>query len=154
MQPLFPPPEFQKTRDEITDVYRKALSAGIGVVGGSLSVVVALFQVTRNSTGISRTIFTALEVIACLGVTVAVIVGMRQYTENRIKGVWETEVWQAERQQGRKLAKTHTAESAQWLNSLLAAVWPLVNPDLFTSISDTLEVSSLLGLGLGLFAVS
>lgn len=142
MQPLFPPPEFQTTRDDITDVYRKALSAGIGVVGGSLSLVVALFHVTRNSTGISRTIFTTLEVITCLGVTVAVIVGMRQYTENRIKNVWETEVWQAERQQGRKLAKTHTAESAQWLNSLLAAVWPLVNPDLFTSISDTLEVSS------------
>jgi Ca2+-dependent lipid-binding protein len=50
------------------------------------------------------------------------------------------EVWQAERKRGQKLAKSQTAESTQWLNSLFASVWPLINPDLFMSISDTLEV--------------
>ena len=30
-------------------------------------------------------------------------------------------------------------ESTQWLNSLLSSVWSLINPDLFTSLADTLE---------------
>ncbi|KAF2016042.1 hypothetical protein BU24DRAFT_346807 [Aaosphaeria arxii CBS 175.79] len=139
MDKLFPPPDFQMTRDGITDVYRKAMTAGLGIVSVSLTLVVALFQVTRNSSGWSRAFFTFVEVAVSLGVSAAVIIGMRQWTENKIKNVWETEVWQAERQRGKELSKSSTAESAQWLNSLLASVWPLINPDLFTSVSDTLE---------------
>ncbi|KAF2185060.1 hypothetical protein K469DRAFT_632812 [Zopfia rhizophila CBS 207.26] len=139
METLFPPPDFAITREEITDVYRQALTAGLAIVSVALTVVVTVFQVTRQSTGWSRMFFTTLEVIVSLGVSAAVILGMRQWMENKIKNVWETEVWQAERQQGKKLAKSQTAESAQWLNSLLASVWPLINPDLFTSVSDTLE---------------
>jgi hypothetical protein len=30
-------------------------------------------------------------------------------------------------------------ESTQWLNSLLSSVWPLVNPELFTSLADMLK---------------
>jgi Ca2+-dependent lipid-binding protein len=75
-----------------------------------------------------------------LGVAAGVSLFMRQYTHNRIKNVWDVEVWQAERKRGQKLAKSQTAESAQWLNSMFSSVWPLINPDLFTSIADTLEV--------------
>jgi hypothetical protein len=139
MEPLFPPPEFQKTREEITDVYKKAITAGLGIISGSLTLVVAVFQLTRHSTGISRTVFTVVEIATCIAASAGIIVFMRQYTEKRIESIWETEVWQAERQKGRKMAKSQIAESAQWLNSLLASVWPLINPDLFTSISDTLE---------------
>jgi hypothetical protein len=143
MESLFPPPDFQLTRGEITRVYKKAMAIGLGVVSGILTLVVAMFQLTRYSTGWSRILFIFLQIGVSLGVSAAAIVGIQQYTENRIKNVWETEVWQAERQQGKKLAKTQTAESAQWLNSLVASVWPLINPDLFTSISDTLEVRSI-----------
>ncbi|KAF2108948.1 hypothetical protein BDV96DRAFT_586265 [Lophiotrema nucula] len=139
MEALFPPPDFAVTREEITDVYRKAMTAGLGIVSVSLTAVVAMFQLSRNTTGWSRAFFTSLEIAVSLGVSAAVILGMRQWTENKIKNVWETEVWHAERQKGKKLVKSQTAESAQWLNSLLASVWPLINPDLFTSVSDTLE---------------
>ncbi|KAF2474538.1 meiotically up-regulated gene 190 protein [Lindgomyces ingoldianus] len=139
METLFPPPDFAITREQITGVYRKALTAGLGIVSASLTVVVAIFQITRTSTGWSRAFFTLLEIGVSLGVSAAIILGMRQWTENKIRGVWETEVWHAEWQQGKKLAKSQTAESAQWLNSLLASIWPLINPDLFTSVSDTLE---------------
>lgn len=142
MESLFPPPDFQLTKDEITRVYKKAMSVGLGIVSGLLILVVAMFQLTRHSTGWTRTLFIFLEIGVSLAVSAAAIVGIQQYTENRIKGVWETEVWQAERQQGKKLAKSQTAESAQWLNSLVASIWPLINPDLFTSISDTLEVGN------------
>lgn len=142
METLFPPPDFAITRDEITGVYRKAMTTGLGIVSVSLTAVVAVFQFSHNTTGWTRAFFTLVEVGVCLGVSAAIILGMRQWTENKIHNVWETEVWQAERQKGKKMAKSQTAESAQWLNSLLASVWPLINPDLFTSVSDTLEVSS------------
>ncbi|KAF9730491.1 hypothetical protein PMIN06_001344 [Paraphaeosphaeria minitans] len=139
VDPLFPPPDFAMTREGITDAYRKAMTAGLGLVAASIVTVVALFQFTRSSTGWSRALFLLLEVAACVGVSGAVIMGTRQWIENRINDVWETEVWQAEREKGQKLAKTNIPESAQWLNSFLASVWPLINPDLYTSISDTLE---------------
>lgn len=139
METLFPPPDFQMTREGITDAYRKAITAGLGLIGVSLTAVVALFQFTRYAEGWSRLAFAILEIGMCVGVSAGVVAGMRQWTENKINTVWETEVWQAERQQGKKHAKSGTAESAQWLNSLLSSVWPLINPDLFTSISDTLE---------------
>jgi len=141
MKALFPPPDLAVTRDGITDVYKKSMTVGLGIVSGSLVAVVAFFQLTRNSTGWSKAFFTVVEILVCLGVSGGVLLGMRQWTENKINDIWETEVWEAERVQGRKLAKTSTAESAQWLNSVLASVWPLINPDLFTSVSDTLEVS-------------
>jgi hypothetical protein len=50
-------------------------------------------------------------------------------------------IWEIERQSEREKADAHTPESTQWLNSLLASVWPLVNPDLFKSLADTLEDS-------------
>lgn len=139
MAPLFPPPEFDAIREEITDVYRNAITVGLGIVGGSLTLVVAFFQLSNHASGWSRTLITTLELVICIGVSGAVILGTRQYAENRIRSIWDTEVWNAERQQGRKLAKSETAESAQWFNSLMASVWPLINPDLFTAISDTLE---------------
>ena len=142
MESLFPPPDFDMARDEITTVYRNAMTTGLGIVSVSLTAVVAIFQFSHHTTGWTRACFTLFEVAICLGLSAAVIVGMRQWTENKIHNVWETEVWQAERQQGKTMAKSRTAESAQWLNSLLASVWPLINPDLFTSISDTLEVSN------------
>ncbi|KAJ9645160.1 hypothetical protein H2199_003164 [Coniosporium tulheliwenetii] len=61
------------------------------------------------------------------------------WVANKVRNVWEDEVWNAEREHGKEKAKTQTPESTQWLNSILAAVWPLINPDLFTSLADTLE---------------
>jgi len=139
MEALFPPPDFAMTREGITDAYRKAVTVGLGLISLSLITTVSLFQFTRHTTGWSRAFFVLAEVAVSLGVTGAVGFVVRQWTENKIHTVWETEVWQAEREQGKKVAKNATAESAQWLNSLLASVWPLINPDLFTSICDTLE---------------
>lgn len=53
----------------------------------------------------------------------------------------DNELWEANRddQNGNTANRNPDAESVIWLNSLLAAVWPLVNPDLFTSVADTLE---------------
>ncbi|OCL13166.1 hypothetical protein AOQ84DRAFT_385608 [Glonium stellatum] len=139
METLFPPPDFAAARDDITKVYKTAITNGLGIVAASLTAVIFISQIVRRTTGISGILFTSAELTVALGVSAAIILGMRQWTENRIKGVWEDEIWEAERQQGTKLEKSQVAESTQWLNSLLASIWPLVNPDLFTSVADTLE---------------
>jgi hypothetical protein len=99
----------------------------------------ALFWFARNSSGWAKQFFHLIELALSAGIAVGTILFMRQWTDNKIKNVWDVEVWNAERQKGRQLAKSETAESTQWLNSLMASIWPLINPDLFTSISDTLE---------------
>jgi hypothetical protein len=139
MQALFPPPDFDATRVEITAVYTRSLVAGLGAVIISLIVVDALFWPTRKMLGWKGQMWKAIQTCAMLGIAAAVSLFMKNYMNNRIRNVWDVEVWQAERKRGQKLAKSQTAESTQWLNSLFASVWPLVNPDLFTSISDTLE---------------
>ena len=47
--------------------------------------------------------------------------------------------WEAARIQEQQTADSPIPESTQWLNSLLSSVWSLINPDLFTSLADTLE---------------
>ncbi|KAI0592399.1 Meiotically up-regulated190 protein [Pyrenophora tritici-repentis] len=139
MDVLFPPPSFDRTRGEITTVYLYAVTVGVGAAAVGLMLVNALFWPTRHSTGWMRQLLKLAELGTMAAVSAGVILFIRQWSENKIKNVWDAEVWRAERDQGQKLAKTQTAESTQWLNSLLASVWPLINPDLFTSISDTLE---------------
>jgi Ca2+-dependent lipid-binding protein len=143
MEVLFPPPDFDRTRSEITTVYMQAVTVGVGVAAVSLMLINTIFWSTRHRTGWTRQFLKIAELGAMLATSGAIILFMRQWSENKIKNVWDAEVWQAERKQGQKLAKTQTAESTQWLNQLFASIWPLVNPDLFMSISDTLEVCSL-----------
>lgn len=139
MEVLFPPPEFNRTRSEITTVYMQAVTVGLAAVAVSLMVINASFWPTRHHTGWPRQAFKAAELATMALASAGIIAFMRKWSENRIKNVWDVEVWHAERKRGRKLAKSQTAESTQWLNSLFAAIWPLINPDLFVSISDTLE---------------
>lgn len=139
MEVLFPPPEFDNTRQEITTVYRRAVEVGLAIIVVGFLGIRSLFWFTRGADGWIKQFFHLIELTLSACVAVGTIVFMRQWTDNKIKNVWDVEVWQAERQKGRKLAKSETAESTQWLNSLMGSIWPLINPDLFTSISDTLE---------------
>lgn len=142
MEVLFPPPDFEVTRSEITAVYSRSMTIGLGAVVVTLVVVDAMFWPTRRMSGWKGQLWKVIQTVTMIAVAAGIAAFMRQYTKNRIKNVWDVEVWQAERKRGQKLARTQTAESAQWLNSMFASVWPLINPDLFTSIADTLEVGS------------
>ncbi|KAK8175890.1 hypothetical protein IWX90DRAFT_464380 [Phyllosticta citrichinensis] len=135
IEAMFPPPSFENTRNELTKIYQNATTIVLGLVVGML--LVALTAARVSSVNHHFAVSTAL--IFILGIGVLAILGMRSWIENKVDAVWNTEVWEAERQNGKGLAKSETPESTQWLNSLLAAIWPLVNPDLFTSLADTLE---------------
>ncbi|KAK5093629.1 hypothetical protein LTR16_007510, partial [Cryomyces antarcticus] len=135
MERLFPPPAFDSARTELVRIYQLALTVGLGLVG----TVVMLLFVVEKILGFGRTLSAILVLVVGLGLGLVVIRGLQGWVANKVKEVWEDEVWDAERQKGDETANSPTPESTQWLNSVLASIWPLVNPDLFTSLADTLE---------------
>ncbi|TKA60971.1 hypothetical protein B0A49_12067 [Cryomyces minteri] len=98
-----------------------------------------LLFVLEKILGFGRTLSAIVVLVVGLGLGLVVIRGLQGWVANKVKEVWEDEVWDAERQKGDETANSPTPESTQWLNSVLASIWPLVNPDLFTSLADTLE---------------
>ncbi|PGG99625.1 hypothetical protein AJ80_09320 [Polytolypa hystricis UAMH7299] len=50
-----------------------------------------------------------------------------------------TSEWHSERRRGEAATANLLPESVEWVNSLLAVVWGLLNPDMFASVADTLE---------------
>jgi len=141
MERLFPSPDYERARQELARIYNMALTAGMGLV---LAIMVLLFALERlfDLSGIIRfgsVITSGLILLSGAGLGALVIGGLRGWTENKVSDVWTCELWESERQEGRKKANSQAPESTQWLNSFLSSVWPLVNPDLFASLADTLE---------------
>ncbi|KAL6716458.1 hypothetical protein ACLMJK_006025 [Lecanora helva] len=144
MEKLFPPPNFAATREEMTTVYSFALTVGLGGILASTTVTVASGVLALSQTGTPRTsltmlVFSSVLVFAVLLTGGGVIWGMQGWLKNKIKGIWDDELWAAARKQEQATSDSPMPESTQWLNSLLASVWSLINPDLFTSLADTLE---------------
>jgi hypothetical protein len=70
----------------------------------------------------------------------SIISGIRGWLGKKVEEIWQDEIWDAARsQEAEEIESRSLPESTQWLNSLLASIWPLINPDLFTSLADMLE---------------
>lgn len=131
MTSMFPPPRFETTRRELVQLNQLALSVGLCVMLFVVVLVVAIRSLMGR--------ILASVVGLCLGLPL--IWGLRSWVGKKVDRIWQDEVWDAKREQAnQEVASSSTPESTHWLNSLLASVWPLVNPDLFTSLADTLEV--------------
>ena len=151
MQRVFPPPAFDDIKAELVRSYQVALSLGIGstIVLATLAVLAhqALDSMSHKSSSYMRGSPKALFVSLFLVITVAASLGfaaiilVRGWLGKKVESIWADEVWDAAREDEAKLntSNGHLPESVGWLNSLLSSVWPLVNPDLFTSLADTLE---------------
>ncbi|KAH9830601.1 uncharacterized protein C8Q71DRAFT_785114 [Rhodofomes roseus] len=70
--------------------------------------------------------------------------------KNTSQGDFQDRIWHSERVRGLRAGddldgdgnittEEHTKESAEWVNSVLRGVWPIVNPDMFSSLVDMLE---------------
>ena len=141
MNEKFPPPKFTELRKDLEDIEKKGVT--IGLIGmGFVVFLVLVFEKMLASRDHSWTrsaiTWTFLGLVAIGGVW-ASVAGVRDWMSKRIKSVWDDEVWDAEKTKLEADSSRHDAESVRWLNSLLGSVWPLVNPDLFVSLGDTLE---------------
>ncbi|KAF2090665.1 hypothetical protein K490DRAFT_61988 [Saccharata proteae CBS 121410] len=138
LEAMFPPPEFESARKELGHIYQTATTVGMGSVVAMMALLLPFSRLFLRS-NLSFYISTPLLILSTLGFGGFMTWGIRDWVKKKVEDVWDSEVWEAERKEGKRKAQTQIPESTQWLNSLLSSIWPLVNPDLFTSLADTLE---------------
>ncbi len=149
MEKLFPPPNFEATREELTAVYDHALMVGLSsVLAMFLLLLVGSHSISlgviHRRDGSSRSwlyvIVSSLFLLTSgLAVGGVLIWGFRDWLRHNINAAWDDGVWHAAKKQELDSIDSPTPESTEWLNSILSSVWSLINPDLFTSLADTLE---------------
>ncbi|KAK6841564.1 hypothetical protein PG987_002424 [Apiospora arundinis] len=138
MQRLFPPPDFADLRNEMATVYQQAIFAGLG----SLGVAAAMFFLIPSFWGqFHPSINAAISLGGFLATAGVVVVGMGRWISKKANEIFDDEVWDAsKREENARLdSDTELPESVQWLNRLIASIWPIVNPDLFSSLIDQIE---------------
>ena len=141
MNQQFPPPAFVEIRKDLEGIEKKAFTIGLIGVGVLVLTVLVLERllVRQDHSFFRRSITWTVLGLTALGGLWAVATGVRHWLGKRVSSVWDDEVWDADRGKLEADSSQHDAESVRWLNSLLGSVWPLINPDLFTSLADTLE---------------
>ncbi|KAK3695746.1 hypothetical protein B0T22DRAFT_509140 [Podospora appendiculata] len=164
---LFPPPHFEDTKHELMRTYRMALVAGLGSVGVLAVLAVAVVSFVQSNprqdlvghagdrgwwhhdrpTGKRGGFWPGpwFFILTTIFVTAAGAFFLVQSTsgwlDKKVDEIFEDETWDAARSEETELNENEAElpESVAWLNSLLASVWPLINPDLFASLVDMLE---------------
>ncbi|KAK8026806.1 hypothetical protein PG991_003862 [Apiospora marii] len=138
MQRLFPPPDFEDLKGEMATVYQQAVRTGLG----SLGCLAAFFFLIPSFWGrFNPSINAAIALAGFLGTAGVVVVGMGRWISKKSNEIFDDEVWDAsKREENARLdCETELPESVQWLNRLVASIWPIVNPDLFSSLIDQIE---------------
>lgn len=149
MEKLFPPPKFDVMCAELAKTYQTAAMVGLGLVLAVVLLALIMSQILlrpRQSHMDERAesrfrLLVPYLVVVFVGSSLGtgVIWALQGWLKYKVEHVWEDEVWDAARPPEGDGVDEPTPESTQWLNFLLASIWPLVNPDLFTSLADTLE---------------
>lgn len=150
IQALFPPPSYDAIGKQLASILKTALTAGLSII---LGVVFLLLFSARLCSRDSQSLTYAerkmgwsyfsfsFNALLLLGVLLGILVllGLRTWAEKKFLAAWEDGMWDALRTREIGRSSDAVPESVQWLNSLLRSIWPLVNPDLFTGLADTLE---------------
>ncbi|KAL8941583.1 MAG: hypothetical protein Q9211_001766 [Gyalolechia sp. 1 TL-2023] len=146
MESLFPPPSYTTTGKQLAGIVKTALTAGLSFLLGIMLLLLLTSHLcsadSESLRFISLTSFSLSTIALLLGgviLGVLVLLGLRIWAEKKFLAVWENGIWDAARTRETEESSSSVPESVQWLNSLLTSVWPLVNPELFTSLADTVE---------------
>lgn len=158
MRKMFPPPAFDDTGAELAQAYQKALTVAMSIITALSATVVCLLLFVIATSGRHKsetkswwakpeehskwlyiTLATVTAVVSIIGF--GVIIQVRGWLGKKVEGIWEDEVWDAAKVQEQESNQSggRLPESVAWMNSFLSSVWPLINPDLFTSLADMLE---------------
>lgn len=135
VQRLFPPPKFSELKDELATAYQSTVRAGLSVIG---VVAAAPFLISSLQGRLLPHWSTVLSVLGFLSVTLGTAWGMGQWISKKVEEIVDDETWDASRREEEATVESDAElpESAQWLNSFVASIWPLVNPDLFSSLIE------------------
>ncbi|PFH63466.1 hypothetical protein XA68_10060 [Ophiocordyceps unilateralis] len=138
----FPPPELEALGRNMVAMFERSLMMGLAGTAAIVFVALSTRQTAaedESSTRLSRVVAAVTATLGAVAAVVGLIMAVRWYAVRKMDGLFRDELWDAQRRQAAVRVGRHQAESTVWLNSLLSSVWPLVNPDLFASLSDTLE---------------
>jgi hypothetical protein len=142
MNMLFPPPHYEELRIQIIDVLKRVVT--VGLLGCTLIITLALTverfvpDLAKSTPLFGLSMWLILGTGSCVSI-LFLISTLRAWMANRVRDIWASQIWEANRQSTIRDAKARETESVAWLNSLVSSVWPLINPDLFTSVADMLE---------------
>ncbi|KAI9761756.1 MAG: hypothetical protein M4579_000850 [Chaenotheca gracillima] len=150
LEKLFPSPSFESARKETISIYRFAFTTTVALMLAGSWLMVKVTGAVRSglssddhskdaSSILSFSISGVLLLIGLGAWWAASILFASRWMEKKISEQWKDAVWEAESQRTKDVAESHQPESTEWLNSILSSVWQLINPDLFTSMADTLE---------------
>ncbi|KAI1093923.1 hypothetical protein F5B19DRAFT_447942 [Rostrohypoxylon terebratum] len=136
MQRVFPPPNFEHTKQELATVYQRTVSIGLAAIGSLAAVLLPTPAILASP---SRSVLLNTSIFVLLGA--ATVVGMGKWVGKKTSEIFEDETWDAARREEQAILSDNEElpESTQWLNSLFSSIWPLVNPDLFASLVDQIE---------------
>jgi hypothetical protein len=139
-QKLFPPPSYEEAREELIRMHRLGFTVGLSLVAVAAVFAIVSAQLFANSESRWRSPIVVAALIAA-GCSILAIQFVQKWMAKKVHDLWEDQVWDASRE---REEETHQGdeiipESVAWMNSLLSSIWPLINPDLFTSLADMLE---------------
>ncbi|KAK3372634.1 hypothetical protein B0H63DRAFT_485410 [Podospora didyma] len=160
MRNLFPPPDFEDTKREMMRTYRNALAFGLTSISALAILAIGVITLLQPNSGLGGTsgsgwlhrstefrgrswhwpsVVTVLAATA--GASFLLVQGISGWLSKKVRDIFEDEIWDAARceELNRNKSEKELPESVAWLNSLLTSIWPLINPDLFASVVDTLE---------------
>ncbi|SPN99246.1 uncharacterized protein DNG_02283 [Cephalotrichum gorgonifer] len=143
MRRMFPPPSGEAMRRELMGVYGMAITVGLGAVGCIAVAATGALSLMQGSS--PRSLWAWLYTAGILSTTAAavflLVTQVAGWLETRVEQVFDDEIWDAARREDQKVneSEVELPESVAWMNSVFSSVWPLINPDLFTSLADTLE---------------
>ncbi|KAI9739647.1 MAG: hypothetical protein M1834_006365 [Cirrosporium novae-zelandiae] len=140
MEPSFPPPNYDNVQAQLASVYQQALFYGLGCVSVVMIVFASVIGICLGSdAGRYWKVVTTIMVLFVGASLVGFSWAASEWLKNRVNCIWQDELWDASKDRDRQRVKSRGPESTHWLNALVSSIWPLVNPDLFTSLADTLE---------------
>ncbi|KAL7943272.1 hypothetical protein V8C42DRAFT_330214 [Trichoderma barbatum] len=143
----FPPPDLDFLRREVVAASSRGFMISLAGTCGILVTIcivreLLLMDAHRDAgwmTVAQRVLPWLALVTAGAGAFCIFVFGVRDWTNKKVDNAIQDEIWRSQRRQMEREAGKHEKETTLWLNSLLSSVWPLINPDLFTSLADMLE---------------
>ncbi|KAI3329888.1 hypothetical protein F4824DRAFT_370173 [Ustulina deusta] len=150
MRRVFPPPDFETTRQELATVYQQAVYAGLSIIG-LLVVFFFILPTPFSHHGGSRLSDVnnrwlppwpkLLSLTLFLGLGATTVLGMGKWVNRKTSEIFDDETWDAAHRAEQAIVENdeELPESVHWLNSFISSIWPLVNPDLFASLVDQIE---------------